>query len=220
MGSARTKFAMAIPLLGALCLAKAAAAEPGASPVGHYRVTGVHELASELELTADGRFEWALIYGALDEHAAGKWKRDGNRILITTDQPVVPVIFTATSAVKDAAAVLRIKVSGPGGDGLAGVDIVIEFDTGEPATGYTQSYGYSFTLTPGRRVTAIRLGLPAYGVDFTRFAVDPGKANDLGFRFTPNDFGTRDFRAEPLAIQPDGALLLSLGSSALRYERQ
>lgn len=207
---------MLLPVL----LAFAAVSAPATDVAGHYRVTDVHELASELELAPDGRFRWALSYGALDEHAQGRWTSDAAGIRLTTDQPVRPAIFAATTATRIPDKVLRIAVAGPDGNGLALVDIVVEFDTGEPATGYTQSYGWSLDLPPGRRVTAVRLGLPAYGVDFTSFPVDTARANDLGFRFIPNDFGTRDFRDTPLLIGADGALSLTIGNAPLRYQRQ
>jgi hypothetical protein len=41
--------------------------------VGKYN-GGQMELAAELDLTADGHFQYGLAYGALDEEAQGRWK--------------------------------------------------------------------------------------------------------------------------------------------------
>jgi hypothetical protein len=52
--------------------ARAAACKPAdPSLAGHYYLRGVMEVGSELLLHADGRFEYMLAYGALDELASG-----------------------------------------------------------------------------------------------------------------------------------------------------
>ena len=42
-----------------------------ATAAGHYYLTGVHEVGSELVLLPDGRFHYFLAYGAYDEYATG-----------------------------------------------------------------------------------------------------------------------------------------------------
>ncbi|WP_068082824.1 hypothetical protein [Novosphingobium rosa] len=54
---------------------------------GHYYLSGVHEVGSELLLRADGRFEWMLSYGAVDNGATGHWARQGKVIVLTADKP-------------------------------------------------------------------------------------------------------------------------------------
>lgn len=41
--------------------------------VGHYYLQGVREVGSEILLTADGRFQYMLVYGASEEQAEGEW---------------------------------------------------------------------------------------------------------------------------------------------------
>ncbi len=70
--------ALAAPLLAALAVSAAhaapcAPADP--SLAGHYFLRGVMEVGSELLLRPDGRFEYMLAYGALDELASGCWTR-------------------------------------------------------------------------------------------------------------------------------------------------
>ncbi len=211
-------------MLRALILAAAAATFAAAGfaagpPVaGHYRLTGVMETASELELTPDGRFRWAYSAGALDLTAAGRWHIDHDRVLLDSDQPVVPPRFSAVSAASNEEPDLQINVVGPSGDGIALIQIEAVFDHGEPAATYTQSYGARVRLRPGSTITRLRLGLPAFGIDWQAFPVDMTKGNVLRFLLTPNDFGKRDFRAEPLAVAP-GALLMTMGGRPVRYER-
>ena len=68
----------------ALSAAPAAACSPGdSSLVGHYYLRGVMEVGSELLLRPDGRFEYMLAYGALDELATGCWSREGGKVILT-----------------------------------------------------------------------------------------------------------------------------------------
>ena len=52
------------------------------SLAGHYYLHGVMEVGSELLLKADGRFEYMLAYGALDELASGCWTRKGGVVAL------------------------------------------------------------------------------------------------------------------------------------------
>jgi hypothetical protein len=72
---------------------RCAPADP--SLAGRYALSGVMEVGSELALKADGRFEYMLAYGALDELASGCWTRNGGivtlnaqKFLTNTDDPM------------------------------------------------------------------------------------------------------------------------------------
>jgi hypothetical protein len=62
--------------------ASAACAPADPSLAGHYYLEGVMEVGSELLLKADGRFEYMLAYGALDELASGCWTRSGGVVTL------------------------------------------------------------------------------------------------------------------------------------------
>lgn len=47
---------------------------------------GQMEIAAMLELSRDGRFRYALSYGALDEAAAGSWEVHGDTVMLTVQQ--------------------------------------------------------------------------------------------------------------------------------------
>ncbi len=51
---------------------------------------GQMEIAAALELKPDGRFNYALSYGALDEGAAGRWTASGDRVLLSSNPVVAP----------------------------------------------------------------------------------------------------------------------------------
>ena len=62
---------------------RAASCSPAdASLAGHYYLHGVMEVGSELELRADGQFDYMLAYGALDELASGCWSRKGGVVTL------------------------------------------------------------------------------------------------------------------------------------------
>ena len=59
-----------------------AASAQGENLAGHYYLSGVTEVGSELLLKRDGSFEWAMSYGAMDQQSQGTWKlRDGKLVL-------------------------------------------------------------------------------------------------------------------------------------------
>jgi hypothetical protein len=51
---------------------------------------GQMEIAAALELKPDGRFNYALSYGALDEQATGRWTISGDRVLLSSNPVVAP----------------------------------------------------------------------------------------------------------------------------------
>lgn len=73
-------------VLSALSLFASTAQASG--PVGgHYYLSGVTEVGSELRLRDDGRFEWFLAYGAMDQTARGRWSERDGRVVLTTERP-------------------------------------------------------------------------------------------------------------------------------------
>lgn len=65
----------------------ASAAQAGGPVGGHYYLQGVTEVGSELRLRDDGRFEWFLAYGAMDQTARGRWSERDGRVVLTTERP-------------------------------------------------------------------------------------------------------------------------------------
>src|SRR5215470_11041488 len=75
-------FALGLLPLDAASPRSAGCAPADASLAGHYYLHGVMEVGSELLLKADGRFEYMLAYGALDELASGCWTRNGGVVTL------------------------------------------------------------------------------------------------------------------------------------------
>ena len=75
--AAAAAFALALLPVGAASARAADCAPADRSLAGNYYLQGVMEVGSELLLKADGRFQYMLAYGALDELASGCWARHG-----------------------------------------------------------------------------------------------------------------------------------------------
>lgn len=61
--------------------------QPDAALAGHYYLSGVMETGSELLLKRDGRFDWYISYGAVDQLAQGRWGRNGQAVTLVADVP-------------------------------------------------------------------------------------------------------------------------------------
>lgn len=79
-----------LPLAAFLATPALAESAP-AERAGHYYLRGVMETGSELMLRPDGRFQWYLVYGALDLFAEGRWQEaDGTVLLLAEKTKDVP----------------------------------------------------------------------------------------------------------------------------------
>jgi hypothetical protein len=202
------------PFLAALLLAASAS-----SPVGHYRLH-VHEAASEIVLRADGRFAYVLAYGALDEEATGRWRRVGNRVLLTTVPKPVPASFARGKAARTTEAPLALHVNWSNGRGIPGIDFKVEFESGAPFADYINNdEGWNMPPEETRKPVAVTLALTMYGLVSQRFPIDTAKANDLTFVLTPHDLGHYDFENTPLDIAP-GKLVWHRNGTALDFVRE
>lgn len=61
--------------------------KPDTALVGHYYLSGVMETGSELLLKAEGRFDWYMSYGSVDQIAKGRWGRSGETVTLFADLP-------------------------------------------------------------------------------------------------------------------------------------
>jgi hypothetical protein len=71
------------------------------SLAGHYYLSGINEVGSELLLHPDGKFQYALAYGGVDDAAIGCWKRTGDKVVLSG--------MEASSL----ASRLQLKIAGP-----------------------------------------------------------------------------------------------------------
>ena len=82
-------FPIAFPVLAlpGISAARAADCAPAdATLAGDYHLNGVMEVGSELRLLPNGRFDYMLAYGALDELASGCWSREGGSVTLVASK--------------------------------------------------------------------------------------------------------------------------------------
>ena len=207
---------LVLPLLLALVGADADARER--SPVGDYRLVGEQDVASGLRLRPDGRFQYFLSAGALDEQAEGRWSVAGGRVALVTEPKPVPPSFTQARPGTTNEAALAVKVASPEGHGIAGVDLRVGFDEGEPVESYTQEDGWSLPAEERRTPRWIELAVPMHGLASPRFPIDLAAGNALAFTLVPNDLGVLDFEGITVSVEKK-ALVVERGGGRLRYER-
>lgn len=81
---------VAFILLAAAPAALAQACKPArADMAGLYTLRGVMEMGSQIMLHADGRFQYMLAYGAVDEIAEGCWQRVNDVVILTPTKMLV-----------------------------------------------------------------------------------------------------------------------------------
>jgi hypothetical protein len=196
-------------LIGALVLLAAtpAAADPPRSFAGLYRINQM-EMAGGLELSPNGRFRYALEYGAVSEEGEGKWRRSGKVVLLTSDpMPTAPDF----KVVRDDPApkgeiVVQLE---PPGFGSMGDRVEVLFTA--KGHGYPDIYHLDLdgdgraTLPSGVPVLIIPK-VPVFGDLGTAIPLSPDRGHKLLLRFLPNDLGKPRFNAQRLV--PEGETLI------------
>lgn len=182
-------------------LGQAALAAPDPA-TGRWRATEGPDVASGLELRADGRFSYGLSAGALDEGAEGRWVRDSASVRLYTEPRPKPPRLLVESMTPAEGAPLSIFVTAPNGQGIPGVRFRIEFDTGDPVESYTQYDGWTADPSDRRIARWVQLNEPIHDILSERVAVPQG-ARLLRFRLEPNDLGVVDFEGAEVLVEGD-----------------
>jgi hypothetical protein len=213
-GGAGAGFAMAAALL--LVVPGVAAAAP-ASRAGDYD-GGQTEMAARLRLLPDGRFQYALSYGALDEFAKGRWREEGGRVLLTTEPAPKPPHFAVVSdtATKDGR--LYATLSDPELMQGAPLTLAVTYEGADRPVFVEAEENGRVPLDPGRRAVAIVPDLPVFPQPLAAHPLGPG-GRRIVFRFEPNDLGVAAFRDEPLEVAGD-ALVLRRWDRVIRFRKE
>ena len=204
-----------------LALATASVAAPAmaqpASLVGTYDGRQM-EIAAGLQLGADGRFRYALSYGALDEQATGKWALHGDRVLLTSDPVTAPRVVLVSHA-RGTPGLLRVDLDVPNGISRQYFAAVITKMSGDTEQRQLSEDGLSWPFSAADAPTSIRIVLPIFEVASAPLRLDANSGYSVRFRFDPHDLGKVDFRATPLRIV-NGELLLERHGRTVRFKRE
>jgi len=175
------------------------------------------EMAAALELQPNGRFRYALSYGALDEQAAGNWRVTGHTVLLDSD-PVREPRFILAGQSSAGGNRIHIDLQLPSGMDAQFFEAAVRWSDGKVTGGHMSEDGLSLPAPAGRRVEEVQLALPMLNLTSEAFRVDNAKGVHLTFRFEPNDLGQVAFKNTPLAID-DGDLLLARHDREIRFRR-
>jgi hypothetical protein len=206
----------ALPFILAPLLAAPCASAEARDLAGRYRLSEGPDAAGMLELTRDGRFAYALAVGALDEEARGRWVRRGEQACLTTEPTPKPPEFKRLAPRRNQRA--TVLVEGEGGRGIAGVDLIVGFDAGEPVTGYTQEYGWSLPEDERRTPRWVGLAEPIHRFASPRLPLAPKDKGRLRAVIIANDLGVVDFRDACLEAQGD-SFVLRRTEGEMRFRR-
>lgn len=188
---------LGVMVAGAVMAAQAAegtAAAAGRDLAGTYVLEGQREAAASLTLAADGRFRFAMSYGAVDTDARGTWTRQGNRLVLTTDAPPEPSFSWAEDQAAQAEQcmggyasperppVLLVACVATPDQGLAweNVEVTAHFTNGRSRSGLTTRHGQLGFLArtepewQGAQVERLTVSYPRGQVAPQSFPVPPG----------------------------------------------
>jgi len=187
-----------------------------ASPAGFYR-TQQMEMAGGLELKPNGRFRYAIEYGAASEQVEGNWTFDGKVVRLTSNpMPKVPRF----ELVRDDPAPkgqLWMSVEKKGFNWGGRVRALATATNGEKGLVAPDENG-RITVPANIRIAVIEPLVPVYGTPGGAVKLSPDRGHRLLFRFHANDVGKAAFKGEPLVLNgPD--LVFTRFETTIRFVR-
>lgn len=205
---------LACGALLALAVPVFAADKDAASLAGHYYLQGVTEVGSELLLKKDGKFEWALSYGSVDQQASGDWSVAGDAVTLVSGnggkEPQFRVFDESEMNIKKPAAAGQwVAIVGyPRVGPMAGVEVRFEAKSGKTATAVSVQNGDAIVAMPASEQW-VRAGLRRQGSksDYQWLVVPPERARErlAGFAVTDRQWlAGQAFQTLNLRVVDDG----------------
>jgi hypothetical protein len=195
-----------IGLAGLLLIAAPASASP--SFAGYYE-THQMEVAGGLELKTNGKFRYALSYGAVDEEGEGDWVADGKTVRLTSNPMPKPPTFELVSDDPAPKGQVWMTFDKSSFNWTGRVD-AIATAVGVKGRGRVTASSSDGTVdSGGHLLTSIEPLVPIYAIPGGAVRLSPDRGQNLLFRFHPNDLGRPMFKGETLSS--DG--------SALQFDR-
>lgn len=212
--------------------------------IGHYYLHDVHEVGSELLLSANHRFAFGLSYGAMDQSAQGSWHAAEGTVILTADKLPEPSFSWAAGQPSrsqdcmdgiDRPAVLVICIN-VANSGLVGSNIKVtaQFSNGKirsGVTGRTGKLAFVDRSEPTWRGSIVKR--LQFEIDGAKGVVSPWLdlpqgAKSAIIKFDPGRLGQSAFESLNLRIdrsrgQADPALVMldkNGNDGNGRYERQ
>jgi hypothetical protein len=188
---------------------------------GHYYLYGVTEVGSEILLRENGRFEYMLAYGALDELASGGWQVLDGRVVIESDPSNAPAAtpYAFVHAGNQNTPLVTIRTSGSQSDFVQVWAQVYGCEAPHLEVGQVEARAFSVEFNS----PICHIVLSSSEVDGGRtfaYEVPPEQRSMREFEFAvdPTAQRSNEFRVE-LEVD-DGELVLIRSGRAMRYRKQ
>lgn len=185
---------------------------------GHYVLSGVMEVGSELWLKPDGKFEFMLAYGAADYWAKGTWRQEGNAVILQSDgKKEDPFRLLRSEAGKPGR--IRVWVIGKDGKGVANIHVGL-LAGDHPLEATTDEDGAAvFPDEP--KAHAVAFEVRVYELEAGPFEIDASSNKDFYFEINGDTITQVLFESEKLPLN-DGALMMTHwgAEKPMRYEKQ
>jgi hypothetical protein len=183
---------------------------------GTYRSSQT-EIGAGLELAADGRFRYALDYGAVSEYAEGTWTSDGKSVRLTSVPMPKPPGFAIVRDDPAPPGELWVNFENPGFDWGGPLEMLVTVE-GLTTLVRTAPDDHGKVDIGHRRITAIQPLIPIYEEFGPPLKLTGDRGHRLTVRFLRNDLGKARFSNQALTIE-DGTLLLKRYDTTIRFNR-
>jgi hypothetical protein len=191
-------------------------AQVPAELVGTYNGSEM-EVGTELRLEADGRYEYYLSYGALDETSEGTWTAEDKSVVLTSD-PFRDPEFELLGMTPGNASMVQVTLDVP-------KEMPVQFFSAlllrPDHTASEVHFGERAVRVPvsgANHPSALVLGLEVFDVKSQIFQIPP-HTRSMQFRFVANDLGKVAFDHQRLSRAGDDLVLERFGRM-LRYRKE
>lgn len=178
---------------------------------------GQTEIGAGLQLGADGRFQYFLSYGAIDEMASGSWAPADDGIVLDSD-PVTAPAFELFDSKSGSSSAFDLALDLPERIPAQFFEAELWFSDGSAVREEFDEPNLHLKLPKGKSVTGVVLLFPIYLIASEQFTV-PANTASMHFRFAPNDLGSVDFDHQVLLRDGD-AFLLSRYDRTLQFRKE
>ncbi|HSQ96258.1 MAG TPA: hypothetical protein VLM18_09235 [Croceibacterium sp.] len=206
----------AVALAALACSRPALAEARPADLVGTYNGSQM-EVGTGLRLEANGRYEYYLSYGALDEMSEGTWAADGDAIVLTSDK-YKPPAFELIGSKPGAGPTLDLSLDVPKGLELQYFSALFLRPDHTASEKQFDDGPLHIPLTGVNHPTGFLLGLEVFDVMSEPYDIPPN-TRSMHFHFVPNDLGKVAFDHKRLPRDGEAFVLERFGRT-LKFRKE
>ena len=190
-------------------------AQDATGAIGSYCLVGVREVGSCIRLSAGGKFEYFLAYGAYDESSEGTWRLEKGEIVVDSLPYDRRPTFAFKRMQRGDGDAYDVVVEGRNGRSMQGIDVSVTCDGRTRRAGVTGAVGFRIDCT--NAPSEVSLGVRMYGL--VPQAVDvadrAGSDKVYVFEFDPGDLGRKKFTGHRLRFKTDDVLVMAYVGSPI-----